>query len=127
VIAHRLATVLRADLIHVVEHGQVVESGSHADLLCDKGANARLHQLQFKFLLHESPRRLGLLASSLGSAHPLLAPAQPETRSLLSVIVQQFQPASLQGAPKLADGGQPRVRPADLKGADSLDTDAALL
>jgi len=72
-------------------------------------------------------RGLHLLASSLGSAHPLLAPAQPETRSLLSVIVQQFEPASLQGAPKLADGGQPRVRPADLKGADSLDTDAALL
>jgi ABC-type transport system involved in Fe-S cluster assembly fused permease/ATPase subunit len=47
VIAHRLATVLRTDRIHVVKDGQVVESGFHADLLCDKGAYARLYQLQF--------------------------------------------------------------------------------
>jgi ATP-binding cassette subfamily B protein len=33
VIAHRLATVLRADLIHVVDGGRVVESGSHRDLM----------------------------------------------------------------------------------------------
>ena len=48
VIAHRLATVLRADLIHVIERGQVIESGSHPDLLRAKGAYARLYQLQFK-------------------------------------------------------------------------------
>jgi ATP-binding cassette, subfamily B, bacterial MsbA len=47
VIAHRLATVLRADLIHVVEGGRVVESGSHHDLLRADGAYARLYRLQF--------------------------------------------------------------------------------
>jgi ATP-binding cassette, subfamily B, bacterial MsbA len=46
VIAHRLATVLRADLIHVVEGGRVVESGSHRDLLRADGAYARLYRLQ---------------------------------------------------------------------------------
>jgi ATP-binding cassette subfamily B protein len=48
VIAHRLATVLRADLIHVVDSGRVVESGTHHELLKAKGAYARLYQLQFQ-------------------------------------------------------------------------------
>jgi ATP-binding cassette subfamily B protein len=48
VIAHRLATILRADVIHVVEGGRVVESGSHHDLLRAKGAYARLYRLQFE-------------------------------------------------------------------------------
>jgi ATP-binding cassette subfamily B protein len=48
VIAHRLATVLQADLIHVIEEGRVVESGSHAELLRAKGVYAKLYQLQFK-------------------------------------------------------------------------------
>ena len=47
VIAHRLATILRADLIHVVELGRVIESGTHAELLRAGGAYARLYHLQF--------------------------------------------------------------------------------
>jgi ATP-binding cassette subfamily B protein len=47
VIAHRLATVLGANLIHVVDAGRVVESGSHAELLRAGGAYARLYRLQF--------------------------------------------------------------------------------
>ena len=47
VIAHRLSTVVDADLIHVVEAGRIVESGSHADLLAQGGAYARLYALQF--------------------------------------------------------------------------------
>jgi ATP-binding cassette, subfamily B, bacterial MsbA len=47
VIAHRLATVLGADLIHVVDAGRVVESGTHAELLRADGAYARLYRLQF--------------------------------------------------------------------------------
>jgi ATP-binding cassette subfamily B protein len=48
VIAHRFVTVLRADLIHVVDGGRVVESGTHHELLSAEGAYARLYQLQFK-------------------------------------------------------------------------------
>ena len=46
-IAHRLATVLRADCILVLEEGQLVEQGSHADLIKQGGLYARLAELQF--------------------------------------------------------------------------------
>jgi subfamily B ATP-binding cassette protein MsbA len=46
VIAHRLSTVARADTIHVMEEGRVVERGRHAELLERGGAYARLWRLQ---------------------------------------------------------------------------------
>ncbi|MFC7380198.1 ABC transporter transmembrane domain-containing protein [Brevundimonas sp. GCM10030266] len=48
VIAHRLATVLRADRIVVMEDGKVVEEGTHAQLTAKGGLYARLAELQFK-------------------------------------------------------------------------------
>ena len=48
VIAHRLSTIERADRIIVLEHGRVIESGRHAELLAANGIYARLHALQFK-------------------------------------------------------------------------------
>ncbi len=50
VIAHRLATVARADVIHVLDHGRVVESGTQSELLRHDGRYARLHRLQFENL-----------------------------------------------------------------------------
>ena len=47
VIAHRLATVQRADRIIVLEHGQIVESGTHAELVARNGLYASLAALQF--------------------------------------------------------------------------------
>ncbi|WAC28912.1 ABC transporter transmembrane domain-containing protein [Ancylobacter sp. SL191] len=47
VIAHRLATVLSADRILVMEHGRVVEEGTHASLVAQGGLYARLAALQF--------------------------------------------------------------------------------
>ena len=47
VIAHRLSTVQRADRIVVMEAGQIVETGSHAELSAAGGLYARLAELQF--------------------------------------------------------------------------------
>lgn len=47
VIAHRLATVQKADRIVVLEHGRLIEHGTHADLIAASGAYARLAALQF--------------------------------------------------------------------------------
>jgi ATP-binding cassette, subfamily B, bacterial len=47
VIAHRLSTIRAADLILVIEDGQVVERGGHADLLAAGGRYAELYETQF--------------------------------------------------------------------------------
>jgi ATP-binding cassette subfamily B protein len=47
VIAHRLATVQRADRIIVMEHGRIVETGTHASLVAAGGLYASLAALQF--------------------------------------------------------------------------------
>lgn len=48
IIAHRLSTVLRADRVVVLEHGRVVETGSHAELLDAEGTYAKLYRGQFR-------------------------------------------------------------------------------
>jgi ATP-binding cassette subfamily B protein len=47
VIAHRLSTVRNVDRIIVLHQGQIVEMGSHDELIAQRGAYFRLYQLQF--------------------------------------------------------------------------------
>jgi ATP-binding cassette, subfamily B, bacterial len=48
VIAHRLSTIKRADRIIVIEHGTIIESGDHAELLAARGHYHRLYTQQFR-------------------------------------------------------------------------------
>jgi ABC-type multidrug transport system fused ATPase/permease subunit len=47
IIAHRLSTVRRADRLLVLDHGRLVEQGSHAELLAGRGVYARLYRVQY--------------------------------------------------------------------------------
>jgi len=48
VIAHRLSTIERADQVLVMDHGRIVEAGTHAQLLARDGLYAQLHRAQFR-------------------------------------------------------------------------------
>lgn len=62
VIAHRLSTILAADVILVVDKGQLVERGTHAELLARNGLYAKLYEQQFK------PRQRRILEGELEAA-----------------------------------------------------------
>jgi ATP-binding cassette subfamily B protein len=47
VIAHRLSTIRNADVILMMEHGRIVERGTHRELLAAKGHYAELYHSQF--------------------------------------------------------------------------------
>ena len=48
VIAHRLSTILHADQILVLEHGRIVERGTHAELVAAGGLYRKLYRLQYE-------------------------------------------------------------------------------
>ncbi|MCT6899565.1 MAG: ABC transporter ATP-binding protein/permease [Bifidobacterium sp.] len=50
VIAHRLSTIENADQIFYIDHGQIVEHGTHQELLAKKGAYYRLHESQYAMI-----------------------------------------------------------------------------
>ncbi len=57
VIAHRLSTVRNADVIHVIDGGRLVESGTHEALVAQGGSYAHLSALQFSETAPRQPRK----------------------------------------------------------------------
>ena len=74
VIAHRLSTIRHADQILTLEDGQIVERGSHEELLALDGVYTRLHTMQFRDVSSSSPspprRRRGTRPGAGGEGRP---------------------------------------------------------
>ena len=64
VIAHRLSTIRRADQILVLRHGQIIEHGTHEELVELDGLYARLARIQNTTFIEESFEKLGEVTSS---------------------------------------------------------------
>jgi ATP-binding cassette subfamily B protein len=64
VIAHRLATIRKADRIIVLDHGRIVEQGTHAELLQSGGLYGRLADLQLADEPHPPPASVRLVTGS---------------------------------------------------------------
>ncbi len=48
VIAHRLSTIVSSDLICVMKDGEIIERGTHKELLAKNGAYKKMYDIQFK-------------------------------------------------------------------------------
>jgi ATP-binding cassette subfamily B protein len=62
VIAHRLATVLKADRIAVLDAGRIIDSGTHQELVRRCALYARLAELQFDMAAASGAARVGAAA-----------------------------------------------------------------
>ena len=77
-VAHRLSTIQAADVIHVVDHGRIVESGSHDELLEAAGAYAELYREQFGDGEVETECADGIVMAD-GSVRPIDSLDDPES------------------------------------------------
>lgn len=102
VIAHRLSTIRDADLILVMEHGDIVEKGTHDELISAEGAYYRLYRSQFEQAAAD------LDASDPSSeADPQRAPATDDAEVVSAMAAAASRvpaPAGTDGPPRPAHG-----------------------
>jgi len=63
VIAHRLSTIRRASKILVMRHGEIIETGTHEELLAAEGLYSRLARIQNSVLIEDSFEKLETVAT----------------------------------------------------------------
>ncbi len=73
-IAHRLSTVHRADLVLVMDRGRIVQSGTHDSLVAIDGLYRQLHEIQTRQAKRKTSGSAG--AGSLGAGHPSTSSTQ---------------------------------------------------
>jgi ABC-type multidrug transport system fused ATPase/permease subunit len=64
VIAHRLSTIRNADMVMVIDHGEIVERGSHRELLAQGGAYRELYLMQYRRENRGAPANAASLAAA---------------------------------------------------------------
>ena len=89
VIAHRLSTIRDADLILVMEHGDIVEKGTHDELIAAQGAYWRLYQSQFEQAATDIDAEEALTAST-----PVVVTGEADEAEDAGVAVAAGEPES---------------------------------
>ena len=72
IVAHRLSAVQQADLIYVLEDGQVIQTGTHGELVQQKGLYQTLYGIQPLLLLQQFNHKDGICARKLRRVKTLL-------------------------------------------------------
>ena len=112
VIAHRLSTILSADVIYVVDQGKIVEQGSHANLLSNRGLYSQLYLEQFGGGRIECHCQDGMI---LSDGTVIIGEAPGETQMEAPALVAAGIPASgaaqVPAMPWREDGGATEQEP----------------